>query len=108
MSITKNNMKSDTIFLLFVNGVLIHMYMVNLILFLDHCMYAVLEMTWNQHTTFSPNKHRNIKILLLSIAQSTGQYFPVLVQLYWECTVKYTPSRAGAIFSSTLPVELGV
>ena len=35
---------------------------------------------------FLITKHFNIEILLSSIAQSTGQYFAVLVQLYWECT----------------------
>ena len=32
-----------------------------------------------------------------------GIYFPVYSQLYWEWTVKYTPSSTGSIFSSTLP-----
>ena len=31
-----------------------------------------------------------------------------MVQLYWEWTDKYSPCRAGSIFPSTLPVELGV
>ena len=34
----------------------------------------------------------NIEIQLSSIAQSTGQYYPIKVQLYWESTGKYSPS----------------
>ena len=35
------------------------------------------------YSTFSNTKHYNIEIHLSSIAQSTGKYFIVLVQLYW-------------------------
>ena len=60
------------------------------------------------YIAFSITKHCNIEIQPSSIAESTEQYFPVQVQLYRECTGKYTPSRAVGIFYSTLPVELGV
>ena len=75
------------------------------------CVHSPFEqhlLSVASYTSFSITKHYNIEIYLSSIAQSTGQYFPVLVQLYWEYTVKYTPSRAGAIFSSILPALLGV
>ena len=49
-----------------------------------------------------------LNIIILKFYLINWAIFSVLVQLYWECTGKYTPSRAGAIFSSTLPVELGV
>ena len=48
---------------------------------------------------FSITKYYNNEIQRYSISQSTGEYFPVQVQIYWECTGKYNPSRVGGIIN---------
>ena len=50
----------------------------------------------------------NIIILKFKSPVLLNQYFPIKVQLYWECTGTYISSRAEGIFHSTLPVELAV
>ena len=57
-------------------------------------LYSIELYQRGHFSTVTMNSAYNIK---------KKQDFPVLVKLYLECTVKYTPSRAGSILEKIAP-----